>query len=187
MHAQVLLSNHTLELDWRPDQFVTTQDFVDAAMLKDDEALEALSPTDLPFSDIDAMIVNVMAEAPFKDNVTTGPLRDPASRDRVEFQTSMYDDAYQLLDEFAALCATTYAIVSKLGLSDQLLDKHTAVRTAWLRKMVKASLIDVRKIAATSNITDIFTKVLPPISYRKIHHVLVGSTGVASVICLFGT
>ena len=73
------------------------------------------------------MIVNVMAEAPFGDNVTTGPLRDPASRDRVEFQMSMYDDAYQLLDEFAALCATTYAIVSKLGLSDQLLDKHTAI------------------------------------------------------------
>lgn len=68
--------------------------------------------------------------------------------------------------------------------------RHMAIRVAWIREMVKNSLIDVRKIATKANVSDIFTKVLSPIEHTRFRGVLMGTATLASigfVLNVFGT
>ena len=65
--------------------------------------------------------------------------------------------------------------------------RHYAIRIAWIREMVKNSLIDVRKIATHSNVADVFTKVLAPIEHRKFRAVLMGEAPLASLGFVLGT
>ena len=68
--------------------------------------------------------------------------------------------------------------------------RHMAIRIAWIREMVKNSLIDVRKIATKANVSDIFTKVLSPIEHTRFRSVLMGTATLASigfVLNVFGT
>jgi hypothetical protein len=68
--------------------------------------------------------------------------------------------------------------------------RHYAIRIAWIRQMVTDSLIDVRKIATHSNVSDVFTKVLTPIEHNRFREVLMGSAALSTlgfIMCLFGT
>ena len=67
--------------------------------------------------------------------------------------------------------------------------RHNALRIAWIREMVSNSLIAVRKIATTANVSDGFTKVLAPAEHRRFRHVLMGAASTATlgfVMCMFG-
>ena len=62
--------------------------------------------------------------------------------------------------------------------------RHIAMRLSWIRKLVTASLIRVRKIATSANVADVFTKELPPASHRRFRAVLMGDAPVFSIALL---
>jgi hypothetical protein len=62
--------------------------------------------------------------------------------------------------------------------------RHMAMRLSWIRELVTASLIRVRKIATSANVADVFTKELPPASHRRFRAVLMGDAPVSSIALL---
>jgi len=67
--------------------------------------------------------------------------------------------------------------------------RHNALRIAWIRDMVSNSLIAVRKIATTTHVSDVFTKVLAPAEHRRFRCVLMGAASTATLgfaMCVFG-
>jgi len=68
--------------------------------------------------------------------------------------------------------------------------RHNALRIAWIREMVSNSLVSVRKIATSANVSDAFTKVLTPAEHQRFRAVLMGSATVETlgfIMCVCGT
>jgi len=92
------------------DGMSTAEAYIEAMTVKADAALRSVAPVETVYDANDHLVASVMADSAFKDGAAAGPLRDPANmaeyracEDRLRFRSAMYDEVYQIMDEFGTV------------------------------------------------------------------------------------
>ena len=65
--------------------------------------------------------------------------------------------------------------------------RHQALRLSWLQEIVRNNIVNIRHIATTNNLADVFTKNLSADNHARIRAMLMGHVVCAVLFVAFGT